>query len=642
MRMTIKSFNGHTLNDASYETAGLNFSTPAGADLNFVQIANQDPVDAGVFAGRARSFILWVTIKPYATRATLAEQLAVWFKRGTSGTLIATYTDGTDYQVEARVQAMVPEPKSSTRFTVTLQVGASSWRKTLAETSTWAATSSALTKAITVGGVEETRLVAAITPTATSSSGWRYQYLYQLVSPHILIGKRPWCITIDTAALVTAGKLQADCDDLRVVDGDQETKRWIADPNTNHTHVWFNRDFTLGWSLKLKTAIASSGAIGEIIFAANDNTDAVLRALPASGLLMHGTEWIQYSGKSLKYRKLGVVTRGALGTTLQAHAANAVFDFIQAPVWVLAGNAAATNPATDDDTYDDDKPVFDLSASDNTQWVYTASTVFYDPLHPERPGSWKPLETCGGSVSENYNITQNAETGNPALGMLMGSWLKNGRWQNESGSVNWSLSCPSGFTTISLTGSKYRNTVRWPATAALQRSTDGTSYVTVWSETSPVNASTWTAFTHSSVSVTGKYLRVVLSGSIVALANAACDLEMLTATAVFSTTLLPAGTLLGEGSNYPLAIMITNMTNGDQVTLVYPMLTNRVFLLDGENFLATYDGVNAHGAIDLDDDSRDAWIRLEPGSNTLQIDPVTAGDDIGTLSIALSWYPRRP
>ena len=48
-------------------------------------------------------------------------------------------------------------------------------------------------------------------------------------------------IELDTATLVTAGKLQSDCDDLRVTDSDKTTllDHWIeAGCNTNSTQVW--------------------------------------------------------------------------------------------------------------------------------------------------------------------------------------------------------------------------------------------------------------------------------------------------------------------------------------------------------------------------------------------------------------------
>ena len=41
--------------------------------------------------------------------------------------------------------------------------------------------------------------------------------------------------------------------------------------------------------------------------------------------------------------------------------------------------------------------------------------------------------------------------------------------------------------------------------------------------------------------------------------------------------------------------------------------------------------------MNLDDDSREIWLRLQPGSNTLAV----TGTNIGTLSLALRWVERR-
>jgi hypothetical protein len=50
-----------------------------------------------------------------------------------------------------------------------------------------------------------------------------------------------------------------------------------------------------------------------------------------------------------------------------------------------------------------------------------------------------------------------------------------------------------------------------------------------------------------------------------------------------------------------------------------------------------YGKVPAHEAITLDDESRAVFIRLAAGSNTLKV----TSDNVGTLSVALSWYKRR-
>jgi hypothetical protein len=59
-------------------------------------------------------------------------------------------------------------------------------------------------------------------------------------------------------------------------------------------------------------------------------------------------------------------------------------------------------------------------------------------------------------------------------------------------------------------------------------------------------------------------------------------------------------------------------------------------LLDGENYLASYDGHGAHRSIRLDDESRAVWLRLKPGENELEI----TSPGVGTLAVALSWYRR--
>ena len=642
----IKSFNGNTLNDTNYQSIALNFGSAATATVAFVTLANSDPTYAGVYAGDVRNLAIAVQIVNYGSRDALENQLRVWFKRGTNANLVVTFLDdGNDYQINCVVQSLVPQSGFPGYFTIVLQAGSSTWSRVAMESDTWTANDATLNKTITISAVEQTRLIASIVPSAYTASGWQYQYLYQLINAAgVNYGTRPWCITLDTASLVTGSKLQASCNDLRIVANGKEIKRWIANPNTATSHVWFNLNIGPGYSLKLKTAVASSGTITQLLFAVTPDTLTALKGMPASFILIHGTEWFQCAGVNLKTYAVNVVKRGALGTTMQAHVLNDVFQFVQNIIFVLAGNSTATDPSLIDVNYDSDKPVFDLGQSDNTQWIYTAATQFYDVNYPTRPGSWTPGLKRVGDQSNYYLYTQNADSGNPALGMLMACWQKSDRWQNESGFISWSIKNAGGFTSISLTGSKNRTTAKWPTLAGLQQSPDGKTWKTLWSEATPATVNTWTAITHASQAVTAGsiWLQVILSPSMGALASASAYLEMLTATIVFTSAKLPVGTLLSQVPNYPLSIRITNTTTGDAVELLHPMLSGKTFLLDGENYLASYDTANAHGALALNDDSRDVWIRLQPGANSLLMEPRTPGDSIGTLVIGLSWYPRRP
>ena len=641
MLYTIQTFNDWPINDGdSYRATLLNAGTPQVADPAFVTMVNADPVYAGSFAAAERNLAVLIEILDTSDAVDLAQDLKVILKRGTCGSLVVTYArDGQDYQLDATVVSLMPDGHYLNRYVCILQAGASAWRRVSAETVTWAADSTHLTKTITVSGMDETRLIAALTPTTAPAAGWAYQSLYQLVNAKgIGYGRRPWCITLDTAALVTAGKLETDGSDLRVTVNGGDAKRWLADANTDHTHVWFNLDLAPGYSLTLLTPIAATGDVGEITFKKNSNNLAALRKLPNEGILVHGTEWIQYAGKSLALYKLGVVARGACATTLQAHSAGNVFQYIQNVIYILTGNATAADPSTLDTAYDDDKPLFDLSASDNTQWVYTASTLFYDPNHPERPGSWSRTLRRAGNESDTYTFQQMAESGSPALGALMACWQRRGAWQSETATIAWGIACAGGIAEISVTGSKYRNSARWPTLAGLQKWIKS-SWVRVWNETSPVNVSTWTAWTHNAQALTGNpvKVRLVQSGTIRALANAEAYFEGLTATVEFVSANLPAGTMQAEAGNSYLEIHLKSNTTEDEITLTYPMLVAKTLTVDGEDYTITYEGVNAHGALELDDPSRDAWIRLVPGENELEIT-----GDVGDLSVALSWYPRVP
>jgi hypothetical protein len=67
------------------------------------------------------------------------------------------------------------------------------------------------------------------------------------------------------------------------------------------------------------------------------------------------------------------------------------------------------------------------------------------------------------------------------------------------------------------------------------------------------------------------------------------------------------------------------------------MRLNKPFVLDSENSLATYGGLYAFKAFTLDDESRDVYLPLEPGANTLQI----TGVDCGEITVGLAWKQRR-
>ena len=637
-----QTFDGHAINDGiSYRATIMNAGVLPSAGNVFISQAQADSVDSQGYSVALRTPLVYIQILNYGTRHALAEQLKRWFRPGTRGTLVSKFIDdGLNYQLNCAVINIVQEQGNPLVYIAQLESGDTNWRAVTADTDSWTVTGTGGTKTISVLGGDETRLSATLTSTTGGVIGYDRQNIYSLPGvPGINYGTRPWCININSAALVAAGKLQADMDDYRILIDGLETKRWIVNKNTTSTNIWFNAPIGRGESLTLMTAIASTGAITVMQFQRSPANKAAIKRMPTKGIVKHGTEWISYSGKDILNCRLKLPGRGLYGTALQAHANGDAFLYVPHLIVTRYSNAAVTGPELLDLNYDRDKPLFDLSASDNTKWVYTAATKFYDPTRPTAPGSWTPVLVRLGDQSKAYAVKQDAETGDPALGGKLASWLRNGLPDTEVGRAGWQIACPGGFSQITMGGRKYANgSARWPAIAGCQRSDNGTEWYSVFNETIPT-LSTWTTFTRTAVAVatTSKYLFVGLDGTIVKLLNALAMLETLTATIVFYSTNLPSAALLGETGNFSLDLTFANNTTGDELYLDYPMILNSQFIVDGENFDVTYHGHAMNGALRLDDEGRNVWLRLNPGNNVLQI----SSADAGTLSVALSWYRRR-
>ncbi len=280
MLATVKTFNGHTINDASYKATLLNPHGVANAAPVFLEQTNSDSLDAGAYTVDVQTKVLSITVKNYSNRYALIAQLKTWFKRGTKGDLVVSFTDdtSTDYLVSARVVNLSQDPEYPNVFTVILQTGTSEWRSVTKFTqATWTATGTTETQDITVGGFDETILNVDITASAGPSSGYLFSNIYRLPNtPGLAHGLIPWCITINTAAI-------------------------IAD-NSNKCQL--------------------NGAINNSV--TTIPYDTVTGTVPSAGMGYVDTEQIKWTGKTgTTSGDLTGVTRGIGGTTAASHLDNA-------------------------------------------------------------------------------------------------------------------------------------------------------------------------------------------------------------------------------------------------------------------------------------------------------------------------------
>jgi len=721
LRIT-KTFDAHAINDGTnYRAWILNpFHVPSIQPV-FVEQANADAVDAGIFTVDPATVVLKIKILNYANRQTLIAQLQGWFKRGTLGDLVMTFSDdGLDYYKPCRVVNIMPDPEYPMHFIVTLNTGWSAWRAVTADTYTWNLTGTGGNHTVTLLGDDETPLSVTFSLSAGPANGYLYQRLYQLINaaaPIPALGYGPWCITIDTAALVadnsnkcqinqggginasvttipydtvtgtvpssgsgyvdteqikwtgktgtTSGNLTgvtrgiggttaathadnaviklsyvlANCNDLRIFLNGKEINRWIANPNNASTKVWINLTLDSGYNLALRSdgALDGSSDYDFITFAVTPDTLAAISAMPAEGILVHGTEWIKYQ-KGIYPYKLHLIARGVMGTTKQAHAAGDVFAYMQHVIAVCYGNTASTDPSLTDTTYNNTKPVF-LLTSTNASWVYDATTGFVQTTYTGRTGGFQGAIYLRLGKNSNLYVLKHGSGPDPVMQMVIDNYYKGGNLMPEQASLAWLFYRACGIDTTTFTGEKYRGATSFPATAALQSSVDGATYANVWTEATPGSAATWTALgSHSSVDMADvRWMRFLFDGSLIAGASERAYFEIQTGTINFVSANLPTGTLGSQQLSRQIDLTLSNAANDDAFDVSLPLLPGLTLALDGEAKTVLYNNVNAHEAITPDDESRDRLIRLVKGDNILTISAV----DVGTLAANLSWYRRR-
>ncbi len=642
----IKSICGFTLNPSDFVATAVSAKTPGDAMPVFISQTNASPKYSRAYTLDVKTVAIGVRIVDYANRDALEAQLKEGCRPGMDGVLVATFSDdGRDYQLYGVVQSIHLDPKNPLVWTIVFKSEESTWKTVDEETATdWDITASGQTKTLTVGGYSKTRMSLDVEITGLPATGWAYRKAYQLIN-HVTYryGMRPWCISLDTATLVTAGKMQADCDDIRVVVDGKLANRWIATPNNAATKIWINVNQEQGATLVSRTAIGATGAISSIQFVKNSDTKSALKRLPSHGLFVCGSEWFEYKSINLADYSVEVVGRAVYDTTMGAHSSGASFNFMEHAILILYGNMTVGAPDLASANYDDQKPMFDLAASDNGQFVYDTTSGFYDPARRQRSGAFQPTLNRVGTESEFYITYNDPEAANSGMGMQIETYYKGGVIQAEKATVAWQFSWPGRIATVSMTGRKYRTGTPWAGTTAvrLEYSNNLSKWVLVWSEGTPSSALTWQSITKATQNAHNAYhVRFALIGTLPKV-DTENDFEVLTCTIDVVDASNPTGTLLSEVDNCLMDLKFINQTNGDEINLLYPIRLNNTISMDGEKYEAVIGSGStqrdASAAFTLDDESRDVWMRLEPGENVIEV----SGDVVPELTVVCKWYERR-
>lgn len=637
MQHILMTWNGHNINDGTVYEAWI----PVGQLVNLTA--------RGVSVPRATDFpfisttmlpehffSFGVKIAPVAVQNNqipqYREQLKGWFNVTDKQrhNLIVRNPLDTDRQWYLTGFPVRLIENSAGIYTITLQVEMPVWRVVTPLTDTWNIAASGVTRSITNIGNVRVPPKYELTPTAANPDRLSYSR-WIAITNNITTGfNAPFDIvngSLDTAALVAGGKCQADGDDLLVWMDGGLVDRWLYGMNTASTRVWINLSLSPGQAATTEVDIAGAGAISTITLSKTRANKSFLEAMARAinKVVMIGNEAFTFTGVNTALWQLTGVTRACKGTSMAAHLHPATLTWVEHDLYILYGDSGLSAP----DVNDDYKPILDLSSS-NSSWTFTN---FYDDTSA-RSAMWRG-ERLASKTNLSYVFTGNENSyANPSTRLGMALVGSNSEFDSfsaigETGTLQWILYHPAGFTNVLYSGEKYAADIAvFPAVAGAQVLEGNAAWVTKYTEATPLVAAVWEAFGPRSVALGGTYtnLRFALDGTINAVVNNLALIQFNTVTLTIDSTYLPSISIRAETAINFFESRLTNNTTGEFIEFSAPCPLNTALTIDCEAkkaYLADGGRVNV-----LLSSNRTEWLSLqESAANTLQ------WDDAGTAGI---------
>ena len=653
------SYNGTSLQSTDYEASfpGAQSDLQIRTNPSYVKRAGAPPV----FAGKDFSpHVLNLEIKMVSNAGFMKqfESINQLFdtRDETPHQLICTDQEDSNKQYYVYATAkQVQGGHDGNMSVVTLALDDPIWQSVLSSTDTWSITSATDSTSITVNGNDNSYPVISITPTAVPTTDYIYNMWVQVVPTSPLPSPNRYLditgstdTTFDTAALVTAGKMQADGDDLRVFRDGVEVDRWLNGINTTDTHVIVVANLPSVARMVLHTALGS-GDETEIELNNNAYNKGLISTLPNTGRLVidsglgsTNTEEFTYTAKTITSTKLAftIGQRAVRGTSALAHFASEYVHFLPYDFNILYGNASETAPVTDDTR----KPLEDLTSRNNS-FIYTN---FYDAAGT-RPGAWlKFLRTVSSakfSVSDFYTSTDDLGDTDPAtaLGMTAATYQALGTWRADTMALQWQKYFPDYVASVAVSGAQNQTSSSYPSIMGL-RSLNKDGVITALWDLSPqasTDYGTWTDFSHPSSDATipanTVNIRWAMVGTQLGSTDASTKIELSSVTV--GVQYPPHVMLRTEDTNSQIDITISNDTTGDSMDIVYPVGVDQTMTIDTDPDFpnASYNSALVNGAVSLSS-VRAAWLKLQPGANTLSFQNNLAASQ--NITIVINWQDR--
>jgi len=641
--MIVKTFDGHNINDGTNYRAYVTVMSGAyGLPALEPRLSRVGSDGRGPLVGGStrpgHQIALHIDILDYDNWETLYNQLMGWLDVTTPVQLVVTDSDGSSNQryIECLPKRVAPWPDlgSELSYLISLQIsGDLKWRSSSLSSDSWSITATGQTKVVTNDGTADAYPILTLEATSSTASGYAYKQWvpFRWRADEGATGY-PVELSdggLDTAALVTAGKAQYNGDDFRVeVDG-VEVNRWFGSDihnfDTIATYVWVNLDFDADIAMTLKTAIASSGTVDTI------ELNEVLTDLPSVGTVVIDSEAFTYTSKSDVDKTLNNVTRAQKGTSMAAHSVDDDVYWIQNDIWYLYGNASATAPTIDDEK----EPILNLGESTNIRWMFND----FGENDGLRSASWTQSTLVGTPKFYTYD---HGEIGDP--------WEETGIkiYPKHPHRGQWQIINPCGITAANFTNGEHKATKisQWHYIGdapGIYSSTNGNTWVMEYAISAPSSDDTWDSWAQNETLAAGSIgvaLRLFTpqAPSVHTEESDTFHIEAsdIAITLDSSNTPTPAFTP-SEQNNYAFLPVIANNTTGESIELNINTGVNLEIEIDTyEKTVEDENGVNLYSGLTVLGDPRAEWLRLQPGSNTLQYDDA----ETGNVTMTIEWRER--
>lgn len=624
--MILVGYDGHAINDGNYETSLLaGAHTPADVVPGFTLRET-----GGALAGGAttpeRYFVLRTTLHAGTyTKRYLQAQWYHWFRPAARQikSLVIEDDDGSNERFGPVMPINITHEEGGDGLILLTMLAVHDyemWRSVVESTDSWSITASGQTKVVSNGSEprnQDAFPVYTITPTTNKSSGDNLG-VFSTVRWRSDQGATGYPVDVaggglDTATLITAGKMAADGSDVYVqVDGVYMVPT-LAGLNTANTKVWLRLD----WAAKQEFTLSATRASGST---SDIGVGEDISAMPSAGIVEIDSELFTYTGRNLSARTLTGVSPGAKGTTPAGHSSAATVRWIQHDIRILYG-VYIINEVLELEHI----PLFSPSSSSNTSWVFAD---FADSADEERPGQWR-FGPATNALGYGANRNGSTVTTFAELGMVSAAAA------TVQYGAAWTLYNACGITAANFTnGEKYHavRSVNW--SAAVRSSVDGNSYTVDYAIPKPSAANTWESWSRNASSLPAgtRHIQLYMAGE--ATATKIRYLECADVTVTLDSSQTPTVALGTEAVGYPLRATLANLTTGESIIVTFNMELNTSLEIDTDELQVTYleDGSNQYRAV-TPDDARDTMLRLAAGDNTLEF----TDEATGAVTVGISW-----